>query len=59
MSEALRELGAHIELKPPDCVLAWDVTHGELTIVAAPANIAAFVEFLKADRSCSSIYGQR
>ncbi|MHA6263988.1 NADH-quinone oxidoreductase subunit C [Arenibacterium sp. CAU 1754] len=52
MSEALKELGTHIELKRPDCVLAWTVTHDELTIDVTPANITGFVEFLKSDSSC-------
>jgi len=52
MSEALNELGAHIEIKRPDCVLGWDVSHGELNVDVAPANILGFVDFLKADASC-------
>lgn len=52
MSDAMNELGGHIELKRPDCVLAWDVTHGELNIDVTPANIVGFVEFLKADATC-------
>ena len=52
MSDALSELGTHIELKRPDCVLSWDVTHGELNIDVAPANIVGFVEFLKDDSTC-------
>ena len=52
MSEALNELGAHIEAKRPDCVLSWDVSHGELNVNVAPANILGFVEFLKADQTC-------
>ncbi|MCW8843542.1 MAG: NADH-quinone oxidoreductase subunit C [Rhodobacteraceae bacterium] len=49
---ALNELGAHIELKRPDCVLGWDVTHGELNVDVAPSNIVGFVEFLKNDAAC-------
>ncbi|MEL7212476.1 MAG: NADH-quinone oxidoreductase subunit C [Pseudomonadota bacterium] len=52
MSDALQELGTHIELKRPDCVLAWDVTHDELNIDVAPSSLTGFVEFLKADRTC-------
>ena len=52
MSDALNELGQHIELKRPDCVLSWDVTGGELTVDVAPANLAGFVEFLQTDSSC-------
>lgn len=52
MSEALNELGAHIELKQPDGVLGWDVSHGELNVDVPPANIAGMVEFLKDDPTC-------
>ncbi|WP_353472597.1 NADH-quinone oxidoreductase subunit C [Salipiger sp. H15] len=52
MTQALSELGAHIEAKRPDCVIAWDVTHGELNVDVAPANIAGMVEFLRADPTC-------
>ncbi|MEC3860030.1 NADH-quinone oxidoreductase subunit C [Mesobacterium sp. TK19101] len=52
MSEALNELGAHIELKRPDCVLGWTVAFGELNVDVAPSNIAGLVEFLGKDASC-------
>ncbi len=52
MSEALQELGGYLEAKRTDCVLAWDISHGELNIDVAPANIEGFVEFLKTDSSC-------
>jgi NADH-quinone oxidoreductase subunit C len=52
MSEALNELGAHIELKRPDCVIGWSIAFDELTIDVAPANIAPFVEFLRNDPTC-------
>lgn len=52
MQDALKELGAHIELKRPDCVLGWDVALDELTVDVAPANIVGLVEFLKADNVC-------
>ena len=52
MSDALNELGQHIAAKRPQCVLSWDVTHGELNMDIAPSNIEDFVEFLKADRNC-------
>ena len=52
MSEALKDLGAHIEAKRPDCVRSWDVTRGELNVDVAPANIVGFVEFLKSDATC-------
>ena len=52
MTDALKELGAHIEAKRPDCVLGWDVALDELTIDAAPSKIAGLVEFLKSDPTC-------
>ena len=52
MTEALTELGTHIELKRPDCVLGWEVVQDELTVSVAPSNIAGFVEFLKSDPTC-------
>ncbi|WP_428928600.1 NADH-quinone oxidoreductase subunit C [Marinibacterium sp. SX1] len=52
MTDALTELGTHIEMKRPECVLGWDVAFGELTINVAPASITAFTDFLKSDASC-------
>jgi NADH-quinone oxidoreductase subunit C len=52
MSEALNELGAHIELKRPDCVLSWHVAVGELTVEVAPNSLLNFTEFLKTDANC-------
>ncbi len=52
MTEALQELGAYIETKRPDCVLAWDVTYDELNINVAPSNIVGFTDILKTDQNC-------
>jgi NADH-quinone oxidoreductase subunit C len=52
MSNALKELGAHIEAKRPDCVLSWDVTRDELNVNVALPNIVGLVDFLKADATC-------
>jgi NADH-quinone oxidoreductase subunit C len=52
MTEALKDLGTHIELKRSDCVLGWQITRGELTVDVVPANITGFVEFLKTDATC-------
>jgi NADH-quinone oxidoreductase subunit C len=49
MSEALTELATHIELKRPDCVLSWEIAHGELTMKVAPSSLVRFVEFLRDD----------
>ena len=51
MTEALKELGAHIELKRADCVLSWDVTNDELTLNVSASNLVSFVEFLRNDGS--------
>ncbi|MGC8202897.1 NADH-quinone oxidoreductase subunit C [Aliiroseovarius sp. PTFE2010] len=52
MSEALEQLGAHIELKRPDCVASYEVTFGELTVNVAPGQIEGFVDFLRTDPTC-------
>ena len=52
MSDALNELGAHIELKRPNDVLSYEVVNGELTLQVAPTTLAGLVEFLKADSTC-------
>jgi len=52
MTDALQELGTHIELKRTDCVLGWSVEHGELTMDVALAGIVGFVDFLKTDQTC-------
>ncbi len=52
MTEALQELGTHLELKRTDCVLSWDVAHDELTVTIAPSSLVSFVEFLKTDTAC-------
>ena len=49
MSEALRELATHIELKRPDCVVSWEVAHGELTMNVALSSLLSLVEFLRDD----------
>lgn len=52
MTQAMSELGGHLELKRPDCVLGWNVAFGELNVDVASPNVAGFVEFLKTDPSC-------
>jgi NADH-quinone oxidoreductase subunit C len=52
MDEALKELGALIEAKRPDCVLSWQVAHRELNVTAVPATILGLAEFLRADATC-------
>ncbi|WP_375259154.1 NADH-quinone oxidoreductase subunit C [Citreimonas sp.] len=52
MTDALNELGSHIEARRPDCVLGWQVSHGELTIDVTLSNLRGLVEFLKTDATC-------
>lgn len=52
MSEAMQDLGGHIEGKRPDCVLGWSVSHGELSVEITPSSLATFAEFLKTDSTC-------
>ncbi|MCQ0092616.1 NADH-quinone oxidoreductase subunit C [Roseovarius sp. M141] len=52
MTEALKELGSHIEMKRADCVLGWSVANGELTVDVALSSIRGLVEFLKTDSTC-------
>ena len=52
MSDALHELGTHLELKRNDCVLGWDVAHDELNVTVSLSNLVGFVEFLKTDANC-------
>ncbi len=52
MTEALQELGTHLELKRKDCVVSWEVAHDELTVNVAPSNLVGFVEFLRDDQVC-------
>jgi len=52
MTDALNELGTHIELKRADCVLGWSIANDELTVDVALANIVGLVDFLKSDPTC-------
>ena len=52
MSEALKELGALLELKRHDCVMSQDVAFGELTVDVSLNKLMPFVEFLLNDSSC-------
>ncbi len=52
MTQALQELGEHLALKRPDCVLGWDVARGELTVRVTPSALVAFVDFLRSDQNC-------
>jgi NADH-quinone oxidoreductase subunit C len=53
MTQALQELAAHVAERQPDAVRGHSITNGELTVDVARAEIAHFIEFLKADRACA------
>nr|WP_319250373.1 NADH-quinone oxidoreductase subunit C [uncultured Celeribacter sp.] len=50
--ESLKELGAHIELKRPNDVIAVEVVFGELNVTVSAAGIVDFIDFLKTDSTC-------
>ena len=52
MSEALQELGAYLELKRQDAVIATEVAFGELNVTVQLAHLESFVEFLRDDAAC-------
>lgn len=49
---ALAELGAYIQARQPDAVVAAEVAHGELTLRVSLAAVPALVRFLKMDETC-------
>ncbi|MDT0683675.1 NADH-quinone oxidoreductase subunit C [Roseicyclus sp. F158] len=53
MSDALNELGSHIEKARPDCISGWTVSHGELTLTASLPTLRGLTEFLRDDSSCA------
>lgn len=52
MTEALRELATHIELKRSADVVSTEIVHDELTVIVTLSGLADFVEFLKTDSNC-------
>ncbi len=52
MSEALTELAELIEARRPDCVVSWDIAHGELSMTVSLSSLANFVEYIKTDGNC-------
>ena len=52
MSESLQELGAYLELKRQDAVIAADVAYGELNVTVQLAHLESFIEFLRDDAVC-------
>ena len=52
MTEALQELGAYLELKRQDAVIATEVAFGELNVTVQLAHLESFVEFLRDDAAC-------
>ncbi len=52
MTDALNELGNHLEARRPDCVMSWSVAFDELTVQIAHNAVVPFCEFLKTDPTC-------
>jgi NADH-quinone oxidoreductase subunit C len=52
MTQALEELGTLIAAKRPDCIWAYDIAFGELSMDVTPSRMLGLVDFLKSDRSC-------
>jgi NADH-quinone oxidoreductase subunit C len=52
MSQALRDLGAHIEARRPHAVAGWSVANGELTAEVVTGQIVPLVDFLRSDSTC-------
>lgn len=52
MSDALIALDAHLKANQGAAVLASDIAFGELTLTIAPAQLTAFITFLRDDPLC-------
>ena len=52
MTEALKELAAHLELRRSNDVISTEITHGELVVHITLNGLVDFVEFLKTDGNC-------
>lgn len=52
MSEALKDLAAHIESRRQDEVISTEVAFGELNVSVTLAGLVDFVEFLRSDGNC-------
>ncbi|MCA0274289.1 MAG: NADH-quinone oxidoreductase subunit C [Proteobacteria bacterium] len=52
MSEALKDLAAHLELKRRDEVISTEIAFGELNVSVTLAGLVDFVEFLRSDGNC-------
>ncbi|WP_417247967.1 NADH-quinone oxidoreductase subunit C [Celeribacter sp.] len=52
MSQALKDLAEHIELKRPQDVVSTEVAFDELTVTVKANRIVDFVDFLKSDATC-------
>ncbi|MDD9976174.1 MAG: NADH-quinone oxidoreductase subunit C [Boseongicola sp.] len=52
MSEALNELGQHIEAKRADGVVEWSVDFDELNVTVTQSALVEFIDFLKTNGQC-------
>jgi NADH-quinone oxidoreductase subunit C len=52
MTDALRDLADHIDLRRPGLVESRVIAHGELTLHVGLGDLLALVDFLKSDSTC-------
>ena len=52
MDETLKDLAAHITGALGEAITGWDVSHGELSLQVAPAQIVKVTTFLRDDPAC-------
>ncbi|RME17986.1 MAG: NADH-quinone oxidoreductase subunit C [Alphaproteobacteria bacterium] len=52
-TEALKELGAHVEAQRPEQVAGWHVTGDELTVEIRVSALPGFIAFLREDSQCA------
>lgn len=52
MEEALRDLAEHVSGELENALVGWDVTRGELTVIAVTDQISRVLKFLRDDAAC-------
>lgn len=52
MTDALRDLAAHLQAARADDIVSATIANGELTVEILPSRTLGFMEFLKSDPAC-------
>ncbi len=52
MTEALQELGQHVEMRRPEAVIVTSIVRDELTVTVEAGSVAKVADFLRTDASC-------